>query len=129
MQKKLSLLVKGLKTKRKESNYFYRYSCQLGCYVYEFENGEMAANHFQERVELANSSDIITMDNYSIYAPPIKNEATFFNLHEGDHSLKNIDIVILYDKYEIAFIEVTNGTPKIFEAAKLHKFFNEGTEL
>lgn len=117
--------------KRMESSYFYRYSCQLSCFVEEFENEEMASNYFQDNIEFAKAdpSDIITKENYCIYAPPIEHDATFFNLHEGDYSVKNIDIVILYDKYEITFLEVATGKPLIFDAAKNHQFFNENTGL
>lgn len=115
--------------KSMESHYFYRYSCQLSCFVDEFENEEMASNYFQDRTEFADPSDIIAKENYCIYAPPIEHQATFFNLHEGDHSTKHIKIVILYDKYEITFLEVATGKPLIFGAAKHHQFFNEYTGL
>ena len=118
--------------KTMESTYLYRYSCQLSCFVDEFESEEMASNYFQDNIEIANADpddDIITKDNYCIYAPPIEHEATFFNLHEGDHSTKHIRIVILYGKYQITFLEVATGKPLIFGAAKRHQFFNENTML
>lgn len=47
----------------------------------------MASNYFQDETEFATPSDIITKENYCIYAPSLEHYTTFFNLHEGTHQL------------------------------------------
>lgn len=105
-------------------------------YLFKYEDTKTAEKIFNQNY-LPDVNNAISMENkihivdedYSVCASQNFN-STFFNLHQGEHNVTNLTVVILHKNYIIWISEDTERhTPKLYSLIKEEKLFDSDYKL
>lgn len=114
----------------------YQPNSEIYYYLFKYEDTKTAKKIFNQNylpdvnnaIEMENKIYVVDED-YSVCA--IQNfNSTFFNLHQGEHNVTSLTVVILHENYIIWISEVTERhTPKLYSLIKEEKLFDSDYKL
>ena len=119
-----------------EQGVIYQPNSEIYYYLFSYEDEETAERIFKHDY-VPDVNNAIAMENkiyvvdedYSVCASQNFN-STFFNLHQGEHNVTNLTVVILHENYIIWISEVTEKhTPKLYSLIKEEKLFDNDYKL
>lgn len=120
----------------KEIQVVYQPNSGIYYYLFKYEDTKTAEKIFNQNY-LPDVNNAISMENkihivdedYSVCASQNFN-STFFNLHQGEHNVTNLTVVILHENYIIWISEDTERhTPKLYSLIKEEKLFDSDYKL
>ncbi len=119
-----------------EQSVVYQPNSEIYYYLFKYEDTKTAKKIFNQNylpdvnnaIEMENKIYVVDED-YSVCA--IQNfNSTFFNLHQGEHNVTSLTVVILHENYIIWISEVTERhTPKLYSLIKEEKLFDNNYKL
>lgn len=117
-----------------EQGVAYGPNCMLQYWLWTYKDSDTSQKEFENQIKKYEGFEkkflYFTKENYSVFVPPIENDASFFNWHTGDYNSQCVKIYIKYGSCVVVLSEQTEKfVPLLYKLVNENLLFNDQYKL